>query len=79
MLSYQGLFCPSNAGRPVRWGDWGFGAIWLLLSGWLIKTWSVMNGHKHRKGATMKYYAGLDVSLQETVICTSNSHFDVLA
>src|SRR3546814_3081978 len=28
-----------------------------------------MNRHKHRKGAAMKYFAGLDVSLGETAIC----------
>ena len=26
-------------------------------------------GHKHREEAAMKYYAGLDVSLEETAIC----------
>ena len=25
--------------------------------------------HKHREGAAMKYFAGLDVSLEETAIC----------
>src|SRR3546814_16347997 len=34
-----------------------------------VGTWSVMNRHKHRKGAAMKYFAGLDVSLGETAIC----------
>src|SRR3546814_20719408 len=28
-----------------------------------------MNRHKHRKGAAMKYFAGLDVSLGATAIC----------
>jgi predicted NBD/HSP70 family sugar kinase len=26
-------------------------------------------GHKHRKEAAMNYYAGMDVSLEETAIC----------
>src|SRR5258707_106600 len=34
-----------------------------------VGTWSVLSGHKHREGAAMKYYAGLDVSLEETAIC----------
>ena len=25
--------------------------------------------HKHEEGAAMKYFAGLDVSLEETAIC----------
>lgn len=25
--------------------------------------------HKHREGAAVKYFAGLDVSLEETAIC----------
>jgi transposase len=25
--------------------------------------------HKHREGAAMRYFAGLDVSLEETAIC----------
>lgn len=29
----------------------------------------MMNRHKHRKGAAMKYFAGLDVSLEEPAIC----------
>jgi hypothetical protein len=29
----------------------------------------VLIGHKHRKEAAMKYYAGMDVSLEETSIC----------
>src|SRR5215217_1895708 len=32
-------------------------------------TWSVCIGHKHRGGAAMKYFAGLDVSLEETAVC----------
>src|SRR3954453_4626498 len=32
-------------------------------------TWSALRGHKHREGAAMSYYAGLDVSLEETAIC----------
>src|SRR4051794_29328485 len=32
-------------------------------------TWSVGIGHEHRGGATVKHFAGLDVSLEETVIC----------
>ena len=28
-----------------------------------------MSGHKHREGAAMNHYAGLDVSLEETAIC----------
>jgi transposase len=31
--------------------------------------WSVMSGHTPREGAVMNYYAGLDVSLEETAIC----------
>src|SRR3954469_7280553 len=30
---------------------------------------SVCNGHKHRGGAAVGYFAGLDVSLEETAIC----------
>src|SRR3954453_22028518 len=29
----------------------------------------VWTGHKHREGAAMGYFAGLDVSLEETAIC----------
>ena len=29
----------------------------------------MLSGHKHQEGAAMKYYAGLDVSLEETAIC----------
>src|SRR5947209_19491018 len=32
-------------------------------------TWSVGIGHEHRGGATVKHFAGLDVSLEETAIC----------
>ena len=31
--------------------------------------WSVMTDRSHREGAAMNYYAGLDVSLEETAIC----------
>src|SRR4051794_25159790 len=31
-------------------------------------TWSVGTGHEHRGGATVKHFAGLDVSLEETAI-----------
>src|SRR3954451_10696348 len=34
-----------------------------------VGTWSVFSGHKHREGAAMNHYAGLDVSLEETAIC----------
>ena len=34
--------------------------------------WSVSNRHKHREGAAMKYFAGLDVSLEETAICVDD-------
>ena len=34
-----------------------------------VRTWSVSNRHKHREGAATKYFAGLDVSLEETAIC----------
>jgi len=34
-----------------------------------VRTWSVSNRHEHREGAAMKYFAGLDVSLEETAIC----------
>src|SRR5215204_4193233 len=34
-----------------------------------VGTWSVLSGHKHREGAAMNHYAGLDVSLEETTIC----------
>src|SRR3546814_10456640 len=34
-----------------------------------VGTWSLKNRHKHRKGAAMKYFAGLDGSLGETAIC----------
>src|SRR3954451_18407266 len=40
---------------------------------WLLHqdggTWSACIGHEHRGGAAMKYFAGLDVSLEETAIC----------
>jgi transposase len=29
----------------------------------------VLSGHTHREGAAMDYYAGLDVSLEDTAIC----------
>lgn len=29
----------------------------------------MLNGHKHQEGAAVNYYAGLDVSLEETAIC----------
>src|SRR4051812_20575068 len=35
----------------------------------MMKTWSALRGHKHREGAAMSHYAGLDVSLEETAIC----------
>jgi hypothetical protein len=34
-----------------------------------VRTWSMSNRHKHREGAAMKYFAGLDVALEETTIC----------
>src|SRR5215217_5663661 len=34
-----------------------------------VGTWSVLSGHKHREGAAMNHYVGLDVSLEETTIC----------
>src|ERR1035437_7801043 len=34
-----------------------------------VRTWSVSNRHKHREGSAMKYFAGMDVSLEETAIC----------
>src|SRR6476619_2650411 len=38
-----------------------------------VGTWSVLNGHRHREGAAMNHYAGLDVSLEETAICVVDS------
>src|SRR5215204_3596406 len=38
-----------------------------------VGTWSVLSGHKHREGAAMNHYAGLDVSLEETAICVVDS------
>ena len=32
------------------------------------RTWSVSNRHKHREGIAVKYFAGLDVLLEETSI-----------
>ena len=47
--------------------------MWPGLWGWLLRSgcWNVVgvNRHKHRKGAAVTYYAGLDVSLDETAIC----------
>src|SRR3954469_19339900 len=35
----------------------------------MIERGPVLIGHKHRGGAAMGYFAGLDVSLEETAIC----------
>jgi transposase len=37
-----------------------------------MRTFLVSNRHKHREGAAMKYFAGLDVSLEETAICVGD-------
>jgi hypothetical protein len=60
-----------------RWGDWGPGP-----SGGCscqdVRTWSVSNRHKHREGAAMKYFAGLDVSLEETAICVVDENGSIV-
>src|SRR4029077_20960452 len=35
----------------------------------MVKRGPVWIGHKHRGGAAMRYFAGLDVSLEETTVC----------
>ena len=35
----------------------------------MIERGPVCIGHKHRGGAAVDYFAGLDVSLEETAIC----------
>jgi len=35
----------------------------------MIERGPVWIGHKHRGGAAVRYFAGLDVSLEETAIC----------
>src|ERR671921_2322077 len=35
----------------------------------MIERGAVLTGHQHRGGAAMTYFAGLDVSLDETAIC----------
>jgi len=35
----------------------------------MIERGPVCTGHKHRGGAAVRYFAGLDVSLEETAIC----------
>src|SRR4051794_19081145 len=53
-----------------RWGDWGSQPVfrWLLLLK-VIEGAPLCMGHKHRGGAAVGYFAGLDVSLEETAIC----------
>jgi hypothetical protein len=41
---------------------------WLLLSK-VIERGPLCIGHKHQGGAAVGYFAGLDVSLEETAIC----------
>src|SRR3954467_8258794 len=43
-----------------------------------VGTWSVLSGHKHREGAAMNHYAGLDVSLEETAICVVDETGQIL-
>src|SRR6202158_2640431 len=35
----------------------------------MVNRGPVWIGHKHRGGAAMRYFAGLDVSLEETTVC----------
>ena len=67
MATIVALLMRQNA-IPFGWGDWGLGREG-GCSFRDVGTWSVLSGHKHREGAAMKYFAGLDVSLEETAIC----------
>jgi hypothetical protein len=53
-----------------RWGDWGLGKR--LRNGCSCrddKRGRLSDRHKHRKGGAIRYFAGLDVSLEATSIC----------
>src|ERR1700716_3562613 len=53
-----------------RWGDWGLSPGRPVAAPLrTIERGPVWIGHKHRGGAAMGYFAGLDVSLEETAIC----------
>jgi hypothetical protein len=63
-------FAARHGEFSVRWGDWGQNQdrmLRLLLS----KCENVVDvsRHKHLEGTAMKYFAGLDVSLEETALC----------
>src|SRR3954451_9670819 len=58
----------SGPPTPNRWSGWGSGpggGCFTQDDG----TWPMRIGREHRGGAAMKYFAGLDVSLEETAIC----------
>src|SRR5712672_2538542 len=53
-----------------RWGDWGLSPGRPVAAPLrTIERGPVWIGHKHRGGAAVGYFAGLDVSLEETAIC----------
>src|SRR4051794_20542972 len=67
---------PSKSRYSDRWGDWGLSLRVAAPFG--MSERGVLSGHKHREGAAMNHYAGLDVSLEETAICVVDETGQIL-
>lgn len=70
----RGALLPRLASPARRWDNRLRAHLRPLRGGAALraddKTWSALNSHKHQeRKRSMKYYAGLDVSVKETSVC----------